>query len=107
MQRGFGEGIIKSLPQYKAYREWFGVAKNLNQYVYYRGCSLTETSIGFSMGRLVLEDAYKGDIILFQRRAKPANKDYPFEYIAIRMKPAPTNLVPKRITSRAPEYRYG
>ena len=94
----YGETFLKEMPQYRAYKKWFEEAKDGSKFIYYRGCSLTETNVSFTLGKIVLADAYKGEVLLFQRRVTRGLFSYPFEYIAIRKRKAPRRLVPNKLT---------
>lgn len=100
MLKTFGDGVIKELPCYINYKKWFKDAPDNAKYVYYQGTSLTESNIAYTLGRVVLQDAFKGEIILFQRRT--SIKNYPFDYIAIRRRKVPRRLIPNKLSEQTP-----
>lgn len=95
MGKSFWDNSIKTFPRYLQYKKWFEEAKDNERFIYYQGCSLTETNLSYTLGRIILQDAYKGEVLLFQRRTK--NMHFPFEYIAIRRRKAPRRLVPNKL----------
>ena len=93
----YGETFLKAMPQYQAYKKWFENAIDGSKFVYYRGCSLTETNVSFTLGKVILQDAYKGEVLLFQKRVSRGLFGYPFEYIAMRKRKAWRRAVPNKI----------
>ncbi len=96
----YGETFLRSMPQYKAYKQWFNEAPYGSKFIYHRGECLTETNVSYTLGKVVMQDALKGEVLLFQKRAAKYCS-YPFEYIAVRTHKAPAHLIPSPIATLA------
>jgi len=84
----------KNSPEYKTYKTWLLNSKPNERFVYFTGNSLSESIVGTFIGQVLMEDALKGMVYLFQRKLSPYN----YEHIAIRASIDPhQKLIPERI----------
>ncbi len=80
--------------EFKKVDKWLKESIPLDQYVYAKACSLTDTGVTYRLGRYMWELALKGRIYLVRRKISDTRPSI-YEYIAIRAsKPPVKSLLP-------------
>lgn len=92
-----GDTRLSDNKQFQDYKHWLVQSKPNQQFVYFTGNALTESIIGATIGKVLMEDAYQGFVYLVQKRVAP----YIYNYIAVKAPPVPCHkLIPSRAPSR-------